>query len=368
MLQGNTIDKDEEASTFKTENRLLKRHFSLIDLPNAQKMNNPFKIAKASNQTSSSSSSSFPSSKILGGAVSTGSAAGATASASGHGARVLKRSNSLNPFSLNKSAAKSATRVSLDNPFNMLVSTKIPSTAINNTFEASKGAPTVASPPITISSQKLEKVLEKENIPPEEVRLDANVSKNVYGDSSSIVLSDSSDSDEEKEPVVQQSSSNQSPDHEDVDKNLQPASLPTAVESLTTDISISAANGTTMSRSSIKPKDIEIDRHLLPIDWSLRKSVTISSTRSLEWIGSITNAKMGKVDSSFLILLDCIHPSNLISSFKSCSFHCPILVIQLPAHLTTPESTFGQRSQLQCPHPMPKSLPGCLHENQQLLP
>lgn len=304
MLQGSTIDKDEESSTSKTENRILKRHFSLIDLPNAQKMN-PFKIAKASNQTASSPSSSFPSSKILGGAVSSGTVAGATTSASGHGARVLKRSNSLNPFSLNKSAAKSATRVSLDNPFNMLVSSKISSTSINNTFlptDASKsftGASTVLSPRV-LSSQNQEKVLEKENIPPEELRLDANVSKNVYGYSSSIVLSDSSDSDEEKERVVQQSSFNKSPDHADIDENLQPASLPTAVESLP-DISISVANGTTMSRSSIKPKDIEMDRDLLPIDWSLRKSVTISSTRSLEWIGSITNAKTGKVDFSFLI-------------------------------------------------------------------
>lgn len=236
------------AASISSSSKALKRNLSLTDVSNAHSKANPFKIRKSGGN-------------VL-----------------GAGPARLRRSNSLNPFSLNKSFAKSSNTLSIDNPFTMLAREK------QGANYTSRQAPTTTEEDNPIISKRKRACIEKENIPPDEMLLktvDAQTS-------SSVQLSDSEE--EEAKSDILDSFDTACPipdtlkDSADDREGHQHGSV--------NNIIIKSAD-----ERSIKPKEILVDRDLIPIDWSLRKSVTISSTLSLDWVSSITSS-----NSSFSLL------------------------------------------------------------------
>ena len=226
----------------------LKRSLTLTDLPNAHSISNPFKISKPD------TGHSFKAGK-------TGEI----------GSSRLKRSNSLNPFSLKN--PKSESRLSVDNPFNILGGQSgelkenlggLPGETANQPTTLEN---TILENPIILKRKRVR--LEKENIPPD-ILADYQKEESILKTSTAAENASESESDD------------------CVDKKEE--------------LGLTSSSKTSLSKGSLKIKQFIVERDLLPIDWSLKKSFTITSNFSLDWISVLMNAKNLKVNfSAYLI-------------------------------------------------------------------
>lgn len=221
-----------------TKQRTLQRSLTLNDLSNANLISNPFKIIKSETENLSLAGPLASSTGLL--------------SKAKAGTR-SKQSCSLNPFSLKKSESES--RLSIDNPFNILRGQDKSFGELHQAVNQSTGLEN----PIILKRKRI--CIEKENIPPE-----------VLGKNST----------EEDIPLLAEPALTLSDSEESLDEN--------GPLDFTTSTSKSSSN-----KGSLKNKQFYVERNSLPIDWSLKKSFTITSNFSLDWINIMMNNRNVKV-------------------------------------------------------------------------
>ena len=155
--------------------------------------------------------------------------------------------------------SESESRISIDNPFNILRGQDKSFGELHQAVNQSTGLEN----PIILKRKRV--CIEKENIPPEVLEK----------------ISTKEDIPTLAEPA---------PDSSDSEESLDENGPLDFITSTSKSSSKSSSN-----KGSLKNKQFYVERNSLPIDWSLKKSFTITSNFSLDWIIIMMNNRNGKV-------------------------------------------------------------------------